>query len=67
MTPEPQRDLTRIILGLSVVGALTVAAFWIVRPFLAATIWAIMIVVTTWQPMSGCSRTCGTGARWRSR
>lgn len=51
MTPEPQRDLTRIILGLSVVGALTVAAFWIVRPFLAATIWAIMIVVTTWQPM----------------
>jgi len=51
MTPEPQRDLTRIILGLSVVGALTVAAFWIVRPFLAATIWAVMIVVTTWQPM----------------
>jgi predicted PurR-regulated permease PerM len=48
---EPQRDLTRILLGLSVVGALIVAAFWIVRPFLAAAIWATMIVVVTWQPM----------------
>jgi predicted PurR-regulated permease PerM len=48
---EPQRDLTRILLGLSFVGALTVAAFWIVRPFLAAAIWATMIVVVTWQPM----------------
>ena len=45
---EPQRDLTSILLGVAFIGALVVAAFWIVRPFLAAAIWATMIVVVTW-------------------
>jgi predicted PurR-regulated permease PerM len=29
-------------------GALIVASFWILRPFLAAVVWATMIVVATW-------------------
>jgi hypothetical protein len=29
------------------IGALIVAAFWILRPFIAAAIWATMIVVVT--------------------
>ncbi len=51
MTPErpaEPRDLTRTLLGMLCVGALIVAAFWIVRPFLAAAIWAMTIVVVTW-------------------
>ena len=32
-------------------GALIVASFWILRPFLAAAIWATMIVVATWPVM----------------
>ena len=45
---EPQRDLTGLLLGVLFIGALIVAAFWILRPFLAATIWALTIVVVTW-------------------
>ena len=51
MTPQPlaePRDLTRTLLGMLCVGALIVATFWIVRPFLAAAIWAMTIVVVTW-------------------
>ena len=48
---EPQRDLTGTLLGVLFIGALIVAAFWIVRPFMAAAIWAMMIVVVTWQFM----------------
>ncbi|MCB2022177.1 MAG: AI-2E family transporter, partial [Burkholderiaceae bacterium] len=30
------------------IGALIITSLWILRPFLAATIWATMIVVATW-------------------
>ncbi len=43
-----ERDPTRALLAALCIGALVVAAFWIVRPFIAAAIWAIMIVVVTW-------------------
>jgi predicted PurR-regulated permease PerM len=33
------------------IGALIVAAFWIVQPFVAATIWATTIVIVTWPLM----------------
>jgi len=33
-------DLARTILQLLVLGALIVSSFWIVRPFLVASIWA---------------------------
>jgi predicted PurR-regulated permease PerM len=45
---EPQRDLVRSTLDVLFIGALIVACFWILRPFIAATIWATMIVVSTW-------------------
>jgi predicted PurR-regulated permease PerM len=44
----PQRDLTRTTLGVLFIGVLIVATLWVLRPFLAPTIWATMIVVATW-------------------
>ena len=49
--PVPERDLTRTTLGVLFIGALIVAALWVLRPFLAPTIWATMIVVSTWPLM----------------
>jgi len=48
---RPQRDLVQSTLGVLAIGGLIVASFWILRPFLAATIWATMIVVATWPMM----------------
>ena len=45
---EPQRDLTRNTLGVLFIGVLIVATLWVLRPFIAPTIWATMIVVSTW-------------------
>ncbi|MEJ8836716.1 AI-2E family transporter YdiK [Ramlibacter sp. AN1133] len=45
---ERQRELTRTLLGAIFLGGLIVASLWILRPFLAAAIWATMIVVATW-------------------
>jgi len=41
-------DLARIVLGVTTIGGLTLASFWVLRPFLLAAIWATMIVVSTW-------------------
>jgi predicted PurR-regulated permease PerM len=50
--PGPwQQDLTRTTLGVLLIFALIAAAFWILRPFLPAAIWATMIVVATWPLM----------------
>jgi predicted PurR-regulated permease PerM len=46
-----ERELTRTLLGVISLGALIVASFWILRPFLAAAIWAAMISVATWPAM----------------
>ena len=46
--PAPERDLTRSTLGVLFIGGLIVATLWVLRPFLAPTIWAAMIVVSTW-------------------
>ena len=45
---SPSRDLVRTTLGVLAILALIAAAFWVLRPFIAATIWATMIVVATW-------------------
>jgi len=45
---DPPRDLVRTTLGVLFIGALIMATFWILRPFIAATIWATMLVVATW-------------------
>ena len=47
MSP-PQRDLTRTTLGVLFIGLLIVGSLWVLRPFIAPTIWAVMIVVSTW-------------------
>ena len=61
--PPPSRDLTRITLAVLVIGLLIVACLWILLPFLAATIWATMIVVATWPMMLGVQARLG-GQRW---
>lgn len=49
--PATERDLTRSTLGVLFIGLLIVATLWILRPFIAPTIWAMMIVVSTWPMM----------------
>jgi predicted PurR-regulated permease PerM len=48
---EIHRDLTRTVLAVLFIGGLIGASFWILRPFLGAIIWAVMIVVSTWPAM----------------
>ena len=45
---EPTRDIVRSTLGVLFIGLLIVSCLWILRPFIAATIWATMLVVATW-------------------
>ena len=61
---EPQRyDVTRVVLLVLFIGALIGFSAWVVRPFVAPTIWAVMIVVSTWQIMLAVQRRAG-GRRW---
>jgi predicted PurR-regulated permease PerM len=48
---NPQPNLPRTVLGVLFIGGLIAASFWILRPFLPATIWATTIVVATWPLM----------------
>mgnify|MGYP006382142041 CR=1 FL=1 len=43
-----RQDLTRTTLAVIFIFALIAASFWVLRPFLAATVWATMLVVATW-------------------
>src|SRR5574341_1077682 len=45
------RDLTRTMLQVLSLGALLGGTFWILQPFLLASIWATAIVVATWPLM----------------
>jgi predicted PurR-regulated permease PerM len=44
----PKLDLARIVIAVLGLCGLILAAFWIVRPFLTATVWATLIAVATW-------------------
>jgi len=46
-----RRDLTRTLLAVTLLAVLMGASFWILRPFLFATVWAMTIVVATWPLM----------------
>ena len=46
-----RRDLTRTLLAVTLLAVLIAASFWILRPFLLATVWAMTIVVATWPLM----------------
>jgi predicted PurR-regulated permease PerM len=61
MTQSP-RDFTAYLIAVLVMGALGLGAFQIIRPFLVASIWAVMIVVVTWGPFLGLQRRL-----WNSR
>jgi predicted PurR-regulated permease PerM len=63
MEQDLRRDLTRTVLAILIIGGLIVASFWILRPFLAATIWSTMIVVTTW-PILRTLQSRLWGKRW---
>jgi predicted PurR-regulated permease PerM len=41
-------DLTRIVLGVMTIGALTIASFWVLWPFLLAGIWATSRSRSSW-------------------
>lgn len=45
---SPLKDLVRNILVITLIGALLVACFWILRPFLPALFWATMLSIATW-------------------
>jgi predicted PurR-regulated permease PerM len=55
----PTWDVTRILFAVVAIGGLIAATFWVLRPFLPATIWAVMIVVATWPEMRWIEQRCG--------
>ncbi len=61
--PDIQRDLTRTVLAVLFIGGLLGFSLWILRPFLAALIWAVMIVVATW-PLMRAAQSLLWGRRW---
>src|SRR5262245_5577798 len=63
MAEVQRHDLTRVVLMVLFIGALIAASFWVIRPFIAPTIWAVMIVVSTWGPMLAIQR-WARGRRW---
>jgi predicted PurR-regulated permease PerM len=63
MEQDLRRDLTRTVLAILIIGGLIAASVWILRPFLAATIWSTMIVVSTW-PVLRWLQSRLWGKRW---
>jgi predicted PurR-regulated permease PerM len=63
MEQDLRRDLTRTVFAVLIIGGLIAASVWILRPFLAATIWSTMIVVTTW-PILRALQSRLWGKRW---
>lgn len=61
--PDIQRDLTRTVLAVLFIGGLLGFSLWILRPFLAALIWAVMIVVASW-PLMRAAQSVLWGRRW---
>jgi predicted PurR-regulated permease PerM len=57
------RDLVRITLSVLVLGLLILACLWVLQPFLAASIWAGMLVIATWPILVGLQARLG-GRRW---
>jgi len=54
-----QHDLTRNTLAAILVVGLIALCFWVLRPFLAASVWATMIVVATWPWLKALERAFG--------
>ena len=56
---ETYRDLTRTTLAILCILLLIAASLWVLRPFLAATVWAVMIVVATWPLLQSLQQRLG--------
>ena len=57
--PQIKHDLTRTVLAVACIAGLVGISFWVLRPFLGATIWAAMLVVTTWPLLGRLERAFG--------
>ena len=62
-SPFPSRDIPRITLTVLFIGLMIVASLWVLRPFVAAAVWAGTIVVATWPLMCALQSRLG-GRRW---
>jgi predicted PurR-regulated permease PerM len=60
---QVQRDVARTTLAVLFIGGLALASFWVMRPFLAAIIWAATLVIATWPLMLRVQRRL-RGRRW---
>jgi predicted PurR-regulated permease PerM len=60
---DTQRDLTRTVLAVLFIGGLLAFSLWILRPFLASLIWAVMLVVASW-PLMRAAQSVLWGQRW---
>lgn len=54
-----RRDLARNTLAILCILGLIGLSLWVLRPFLAATVWAAMIVVATWPLLLSLEGRCG--------
>jgi predicted PurR-regulated permease PerM len=54
-----RHDLTRNTLAILFIVGLIGLSVWVLRPFLAAVVWATMIVVATWPLFAGLERRLG--------
>ena len=59
----PSRDIVRISLSVLVIGLLILACLWVLQPFLAAIVWAGMLVIATWPILIALQARLG-GRRW---
>ncbi|MCW3474476.1 AI-2E family transporter YdiK [Limobrevibacterium gyesilva] len=48
---DAYRDLTRTTLAVLFIGGMITTCFWILGPFLPAIVWAVTLVIATWQLM----------------
>lgn len=62
---RPQSDIARVLLIIFILSLLISSSLYIMRPFLPALIWAMMIVVATWPLMLGLQKRVG-GRRGRA-
>lgn len=53
MNTKDPRDITRTTLAVLFIGILIASSFWILKPFITAIVWAMIIVVATWPVMLG--------------
>src|SRR5260221_3544643 len=60
---DTRHDLTRTVLAVLFIGGLIAASFFVVRPFLGATVWATTLVIATWPVMRRLQAALG-GRRW---